>query len=195
MVFKTDMGNSNGLTVEELQACESYHWYKKFMTECPSGLLTFYEFKKFFGLRNLSEASDAYIMTMFKTFDLNNDGFIDFMEYMAALSLVLKGEVQQKLRWYFKLYDIDRSGCIDREELLMMIKSVRAINGLPSEMSAEDFANMVFEKIDLNGDGELSFKEFVEGVQSDDTLRKTLTETLDLTHIVQKIQGDMMSNS
>lgn len=50
------------------------------------------------------------------------DGYMDFMEYVAALSLVLKGGVQQKLRWYFKLYDIDRSGCIDREELLLIIK-------------------------------------------------------------------------
>lgn len=50
------------------------------------------------------------------------DGFIDFMEYVAALSLVLKGGVQQKLRWYFKLYDMDGSGCIDRDELLLIIK-------------------------------------------------------------------------
>lgn len=53
---------------------------------------------------------------------LLQDGFIDFMEYVAALSLVLKGGVQKKLRWYFKLYDVDGSGCIDREELLQIIK-------------------------------------------------------------------------
>lgn len=179
---------------------------------------------------------------------------MDFMEYVAALSLVLKAGVQQKLRWYFKLYDIDGSGCIDRDELLLIIKvsnrssgtrktpplnklttmeswrhlkdpgcslqgqlilnsdrkrwaapaesnpqpqrrqrafilkegilaskkmfwfwceesplkvslmlglppvvfqSIRAINGLPCDTSAEDFANMVFDKIDINGDGEL----------------------------------------
>uniref|UniRef100_A0A3Q3XSD3 Guanylyl cyclase-activating protein 1 n=1 Tax=Mola mola TaxID=94237 RepID=A0A3Q3XSD3_MOLML len=185
------MGNSSGSTLEELQACESHQWYKKFMTECPSGLLTFYEFKQFFGLRNLSDTSNAYVETMFTTFDMNDDGFIDFMEYVAALSLVLKGGVQQKLRWYFKLYDIDGSGCIDREELLLIIKSIRAINGNPCEMSAEDFANMVFDKIDINGDGELSYEEFMEGVQKDETLLKTLTESLDLTHIVQKIKGDL----
>ncbi len=44
------------------------------------------------------------------------------MEYVAALSLVLKGGVQQKLRWYFKLFDVDGSGCIDREELLLIFK-------------------------------------------------------------------------
>ncbi|XP_037640096.1 guanylyl cyclase-activating protein 1 [Sebastes umbrosus] len=184
------MGNT-GATVEDLQACESHHWYRKFMTECPSGLLTFYEFKQFFGLRNLSDTSNAYVRTMFTTFDMNNDGFIDFMEYVAALSLVLKGGVQQKLRWYFKLYDVDGSGYIDRDELLQIIKSIRAINGIPCVISAEDFANMVFDKIDINGDGELSYEEFMDGVQNDAMLLTTLTESLDLTHIVQKIEGEM----
>uniref|UniRef100_A0A673BKL3 Guanylyl cyclase-activating protein 1 n=1 Tax=Sphaeramia orbicularis TaxID=375764 RepID=A0A673BKL3_9TELE len=168
----------------KIYACESHQWYKKFMTECPSGLLTYYEFKKFFGLRNLSETSNAYVKTMFTTFDMNDDGFIDFMEYVAALSLVLKGEVQQKLRWYFKLYDIDGSGCIDRDELLLIIKV---------SLSPHDFATMVFDKIDVNGDGELSYEEFMEGVQNDEMLLKTLTESLDLSHIVQKIQGEMIA--
>lgn len=44
------------------------------------------------------------------------------MEYVAALSLVLRGKMEQKLRWYFKLYDVDGNGCIDRHELLNIIK-------------------------------------------------------------------------
>lgn len=68
------MGNSNGTSVEEIQACESHQWYRKFMTECPSGLLMYYEFKQFFGLKNLPQTSDAYVRTMFTTFDLNNVG-------------------------------------------------------------------------------------------------------------------------
>lgn len=97
-------------------------------------------------------------------------------------------------------------------------------------MSAEDFSNMVFDKIDINGDGEtqgqhlqsdwqlftkyesisapeftgcvfvyfpgeLSYEEFVEGIQNDEMLLKTLTESLDLTHIVQKIQGELRTSS
>lgn len=52
------------------------------------------------------------------------------MEYVAALSLVLKGKVEQKLRWYFKLYDVDGNGCIDRDELLTIIQVQRARPGL-----------------------------------------------------------------
>ncbi len=66
------MGNAPGSTLAELSACESHQWYRKFMTECPSGQLTFYEFKKLFGLKNLSESSNEYVKTMFKTFDMND---------------------------------------------------------------------------------------------------------------------------
>ena len=57
------------------------------------------------------------------------DGYIDFMEYVAALSLVLKGKVEQKLRWYFKLYDVDGNGCIDRDELLTIIRVTPGAEG------------------------------------------------------------------
>ncbi|XP_006628570.1 guanylyl cyclase-activating protein 1 [Lepisosteus oculatus] len=185
------MGNANsGTSVEELTACEIHQWYKKFMIECPSGQLTLYEFKQFFGLKNLSASSNAYVEQMFDTFDMNGDGYIDFMEYVAALSLVLKGKVEQKLRWYFKLYDVDGNGCIDRGELLNIIRAIRAINGCKHEMTAEDFTNMVFDKIDINGDGELSLEEFMEGVQNDDMLLDVLTQSLDLTHIMEMIQGE-----
>lgn len=39
------------------------------------------------------------------------------MEYIAAISLMLKGEINQKLKWYFKLFDQDGNGKIDKEEL------------------------------------------------------------------------------
>ncbi|NP_001087904.1 guanylate cyclase activator 1A S homeolog isoform X1 [Xenopus laevis] len=184
------MGNMDGKAVEELSATEIHQWYKKFMTECPSGQLTQYEFKQFFGFKNLSPASNQYIEQMFDTFDFNKDGYMDFMEYVAALSLVLKGKVEQKLKWYFKLYDVDGNGCIDRGELLNIIKAIRAINRCNEDMTAEEFTDMVFDKIDINGDGELSLEEFIEGVQRDEFLLNVLTRSLDLKHIVHMIQND-----
>nr|XP_055186705.1 guanylyl cyclase-activating protein 1 [Nyctereutes procyonoides]XP_055186706.1 guanylyl cyclase-activating protein 1 [Nyctereutes procyonoides]XP_055186707.1 guanylyl cyclase-activating protein 1 [Nyctereutes procyonoides]XP_055186708.1 guanylyl cyclase-activating protein 1 [Nyctereutes procyonoides] len=185
------MGNvMDGKSVEELSSTECHQWYKKFMTECPSGQLTLYEFRQFFGLKNLSPSASQYVEQMFETFDFNKDGYIDFMEYVAALSLVLKGKVEQKLRWYFKLYDVDGNGCIDRDELLTIIRAIRAINPCSdSTMSAEEFTNTVFSKIDVNGDGELSLEEFIEGVQKDQMLLDTLTRSLDLTRIVRRLQN------
>ncbi|XP_041749094.2 guanylyl cyclase-activating protein 1-like [Coregonus clupeaformis] len=108
----------------------NHQWYRKFITECPSGQLTFCEFKQLFGLKNQSEASKAYVVRMFETFDM----------------------------------------------------SIHVINGVNYEMSAEDITNMVFDKIDISGDGELSMEEFMEGIQNDEKLLETLTERLHLTH-------------
>lgn len=61
------------------------------------------------------------------------DGYIDFMEYVAALSLVMRGKMEHKLRWYFKLYDVDGNGCIDRHELLNIIK-VQSFHHAPATL-------------------------------------------------------------
>ncbi|XP_077090236.1 guanylyl cyclase-activating protein 1 [Siphateles boraxobius] len=184
------MGNSTGTTVDDLQAVEMHLWYKKFMTECPSGQLTLHEFKQFFGLRGLDPEANAYIEQMFRTFDMNKDGYIDFIEYVAALSLVMRGKMEHKLRWYFRLYDVDGNGCIDRHELLNIIKAIRAINGSESqEVSAEDFTNSVFDRIDINGDGELSLEEFVAGARSDEDFMEVMMKSLDLSHIVAMIHN------
>jgi len=50
------------------------------------------------------------------------DGYIDFVEYIAAVSLLLKGEINQKLKWYFKLFDQDGNGKIDRDEMETIFK-------------------------------------------------------------------------
>ncbi|KAF7254301.1 Guanylyl cyclase-activating protein 1 [Varanus komodoensis] len=207
------MGNDSSRILGDLQTLEIHHWYKKFMTECPSGQLTEHEFKQFFGLRGLDPEASQYIEQMFHTFDMNKDGYIDFMEYVAALSLVLRGKMEQKLRWYFKLYDVDGNGCIDRHELLSIIQAregavpargscaadfrkdgvsgmpaIRAINGCDHETSAEEFTNRVFSRIDVNGDGELSLEEFVEGARRDDEFMEVMMKSLDLEHIVGMIQ-------
>ncbi|KAK1152241.1 guanylyl cyclase-activating protein 1 [Acipenser oxyrinchus oxyrinchus] len=189
------MGNASGAAVEEITACEIHQWYRKFMTECPSGQLTLYEFKQFFGLKDLSPSASAYIEHMFETFDVNKDGYIDFMEYVAALSLVLKVKVEKKLKWYFRLYDMDGNGSIDRGELLNIIKAIRAINGCKHDMTAEEFTNMVFEKIDINRDGELSMEEFLDEVQKDELLLDILTQSLDLYHIAGVIQSNSQPES
>uniref|UniRef100_A0A8C4RJX1 Guanylate cyclase activator 1Aa n=1 Tax=Erpetoichthys calabaricus TaxID=27687 RepID=A0A8C4RJX1_ERPCA len=143
----------------------------------------------FFGLRGLDPEANAYIEQMFRTFDMNKDGYIDFMEYIAALSLVLRGKMEQKLRWYFKLYDVDGNGCIDRHELLNIIKAIQAINGTEQQVPVEEFTNRVFDKIDVNGDGELSLEEFVEGARKDDEFMEVMMKSLDLAHIAAVIHS------
>ncbi|KAJ8269106.1 hypothetical protein COCON_G00117130 [Conger conger] len=184
------MGNANGCSVNNMQSVEMHIWYKKFMMECPSGQLMLHEFKQFFGLRGLEPSANAYIEEMFYTFDMNKDGYIDFMEYVAALSLVMRGKMEHKLRWYFKLYDVDGNGCIDREELFNIIRAILVVRGSQEdEESVEEFTNRVFDRIDINGDGELSLMEFIKGAQEDKDFTEVVMKSLDLSHITHVIQS------
>lgn len=49
------------------------------------------------------------------------DNTIDFLEFVAALNLVFRGDLEHKLRWSFKVYDKDGNGFVDREELKSII--------------------------------------------------------------------------
>lgn len=47
---------------------------------------------------------------------------IDFLEYVAILNLVLRGKLEHKLKWSFKVYDTNRNGFLDKAELRKMVK-------------------------------------------------------------------------
>ena len=49
------------------------------------------------------------------------DNTIDFLEFVAALNLVFRGDLEHKLRWSFKVYDKDNNGFVDRKELRSII--------------------------------------------------------------------------
>uniref|UniRef100_A0A8C9FRS5 EF-hand domain-containing protein n=1 Tax=Pavo cristatus TaxID=9049 RepID=A0A8C9FRS5_PAVCR len=122
------------------------------------------------------------------SFSYVEDGFIDFLEFIAAINLVIRGKIDQKLKWYFKLYDADGNGCIDKKELLSIFAAIQAING-QTNMTAEEFTNMIFQKIDVNNDGELTLEEFITGVERDEDLMELITKSFDLSNVIKVIQN------
>uniref|UniRef100_A0A8C8R6Z2 Guanylate cyclase activator 1C n=1 Tax=Pelusios castaneus TaxID=367368 RepID=A0A8C8R6Z2_9SAUR len=182
------MGTSAS-AADDTNAPEIHHWYTKFMKECPSGQLSLYEFKTLMNLHGLNPQANTYVEQVFNTFDLNKDGFIDFLEFIAAINLVIRGKIDQKLKWYFKLYDADGNGSIDKKELLSIFTAIQAINGHQS-MTPEEFTDMVFQKIDVNNDGELTLEEFVNGVESDASLLELISKIFDLSNVLKVIQKD-----
>ncbi|XP_073471852.1 guanylyl cyclase-activating protein 2 [Aquarana catesbeiana] len=165
----------------EIDVAELQEWYKKFVVECPSGTLFMHEFKRFFGVQDNQEAAD-YVEHMFRAFDKNGDNTIDFLEYVAALNLVLRGKLEHKLKWTFKVYDRDGNGCIDKTELLEIVESIYNLKKVCRQgqddriplLSPEEVVNRIFQLVDENGDGQLSLDEFIDGARKDKWVMKML---------------------
>ncbi|KAM9497257.1 guanylate cyclase activator 1d isoform 1-T4 [Salvelinus alpinus] len=176
------MGN-HGSNLDDILAEDMHHWYNKFMKESPSGLITLFELKGMLGLQGMNANATSYVDQVFFTFDMDGDGYIDFVEYIAAISLMLKGEINQKLKWYFKLFDQDGNGKIDKDELETIFTAIQDITR-NQDVTPEEVVSLIFEKIDINGEGELTLEEFIEGAKGHDDIMEMLKKMMDLTPVL-----------
>ncbi|KTG47709.1 hypothetical protein cypCar_00001608 [Cyprinus carpio] len=176
------MGNTHA-SLDDILAEDMHHWYNKFMRESPSGLITLFELKSILGLQGMNEDANSYVDQVFFTFDMDGDGYIDFVEYIAAISLMLKGEINQKLKWYFKLFDQDGNGKIDKDELETIFTAIQDITR-NRDILPEEVVALIFEKIDVEGEGELTLEEFIEGAKDHPDIMDMLKKLMDLTPVL-----------
>jgi hypothetical protein len=79
------------------------------------------------------------------------------LSYIAALQLAEEREAE--MRGAFNRFDIDNSGTMDMDELLVLLDELGLLEKLRSDM--EEFVCDMFVKYDTNSDGVLSFEEFI----------------------------------
>ncbi|KAJ1971894.1 Calcium-binding protein NCS-1 [Dimargaris verticillata] len=158
---------------------ELQQWYKGFKKDFPNGTLDRNEFRKiykqFFPFGDSSEFADY----VFQVFDQNGNGQIDFKEFICALSVTCRGDVEEKLLWTFKLYDIDDDGQITYEEMLRIVEAIYKMVGtmvaLPEdEDTPEKRVKKLFSAMDTDSDGKVSLDEFKRGAQKDASILDAL---------------------
>ena len=177
----------SGENLEFLMSCTRYdeatikEWHKCFMKDCPTGQLTpdkFIDLYKMFIWRGNAE---QYCEHVFRTFDTDQNGVIDFEEFLLAMYVTTAGTAEEKLRMAFKMYDIDGNGVIDPEEMLKVVEAIYGMlgeDGTEPMSAADEMARKIFRRMDNNGDGQLTEEEFFRGCLEDDELTRLLAPNI-----------------
>ena len=98
-----------------------------------------------------------------ETADVDNNGKIDYAEFLTAMNLGNKEISKTTLREVFDYYDYDKNGVIEAKD----IKEIFEDTGL-SDKEIHD----LIDEVDLNEDRALSFEEFYKLLYSDIFLKE-----------------------
>lgn len=108
----------------ETEICQ---WYENFQKQCPTGRITPEEFEQIYSRFFPESDAKSYARHVFRSFDTNDDGTLDFKEYIIALHMTSTGKTTRKLEWAFSLFDVDKNGYISKTEVTEICQ-VRHLN-------------------------------------------------------------------
>ena len=91
---------------------------------------------------------------MFVKVDADGSGEIDYSEFVVATMNEKNLISNNKLQTAFKMFDKDGGGSISTDEIKQVLSFGQNLD--------EKVVNQIIEQVDANGDGEISFEEFVK---------------------------------
>ncbi|GCC21406.1 A-type potassium channel modulatory protein KCNIP1-like isoform X3 [Chiloscyllium punctatum] len=153
--------------------------YRGFKNECPSGVVNEETFKQIYSQFFPQGDASMYAHYLFNAFDSAHNGSIKFEDFVMALSVLLRGTVHEKLRWTFNLYDINKDGYINKEEMTDIVRAIYDMMGKYTYPVLKDDAprhhvDVFFQKMDKNKDGVVTMDEFIESCLQDENIMRSL---------------------
>ncbi|NXM63531.1 EFCB1 protein, partial [Illadopsis cleaveri] len=127
---------------------------------------------------------DVVLDRVFSTFDRGNNGCITVVEWVEGLAVLLRGTLEEKMKYCFAVYDLNGDGYISREEMFQMLKNSLLIQPADEEPDegVKDLVDLVLKKMastyllvlfllqDYDHDGKLSFADFEKAVREEKLL-------------------------
>merc|ERR1712168_663355 len=108
-------------------------------------------------------------------FDADGNGEVDFKEFIQGMSqFSVKGDKESKLRFAFRIYDMDNDGYISNGELFQVLKMMVGNNLKDTQLQQIVDKTILFHDKDNNG--KINFEEFCNVVSTLDVHKKMVVD-------------------
>jgi calcium-dependent protein kinase len=101
------------------------------------------------------ENLESIVASIFKKLDMNNNGFIEYEEFVRAAVDKEIFITDNILYFAFKYFDKDGSGEITFDEIEEIFRK-----SIPDKSKVHNSLLKIIKQVDVNGDGKISFEEF-----------------------------------
>ncbi|CAF3398996.1 unnamed protein product [Rotaria sp. Silwood1] len=156
-----------------MKSSEITSWYNELKSRCPNGKMTKKDMLKCY--KDLSTCDmdkiEHVVSAIYKAFDTDNDGKVDFREFVIGFLLTTKGSMEEKLDYTFQLYDVDKNGYIDQSEIDIMAKYVlRMLGGNGNEFESIELLKHFISSCHCNEQGLITKEDFVRALSKNELL-------------------------
>ncbi|CAF1282750.1 unnamed protein product [Adineta steineri] len=162
----------------KMKTSEITDWFNELKSRCPNGKMTKKDMLKCY--RDLSTCDmdkvEHVVNAIYKAFDIDNDGKVDFKEFVIGFLLTTKGTMEEKLDYTFQLYDIDKDGYIDQTEIDVMAKYVlRMLGGNGNELESIELLKHFISSCHCNEQGLITKENFIRALSKNELLSQLLS--------------------
>lgn len=139
---------------------------------------------------------DTIIDRAFLYLDKTRTPFVSLEMWIKVLSLLLRGTLDEKMKYCFFVYDLGSVGRIKRNDIIKLLrKCFISEKDEDTELMVKDLADILMRKMDMDGDGEISFDDYAEAVRSQKQLLEVfgrcLPDVLSSVDFMQTFTSDL----
>ena len=173
-------------TVTKFTDEEIRNQHKKFFSVADDGRLKKSDMEELLGdyLPSTKRKHSKYLTNcVFSAIDTNNDGYIDFLEYLMSIKFFQTESPMEKADFIFRIIDKNGDNHVTKKEIERVLKCLEEYHKKSSNIHVTNVisngvrstADAIVEKLDEHKSGLISNTEFVDGWLKDETIRALFT--------------------
>ncbi|KAJ3276584.1 EF-hand calcium-binding domain-containing protein 1 [Terramyces sp. JEL0728] len=136
---------------------------------------------------SLAGANDKIDRSRFRDMLADIFGVDDSLIMDRGMSVFLKGRYEEKLKFCFRVYDLNGDRYISKEEMFQMLKNCLVKEAVEEdEDGVKDLVDLVLKKLDEDRDGRVSEADWSGAIAKEALLMEAFGQCLPPTKVVQQ---------